>query len=232
MGLVLFGLGVSKISGKVGGSVFARNRTGNYVRNWAKPVNPNTDRQVLVRSILAALVQDWKDTLTSSERYQWQVYADNVVMKNRLGEDMHLSGFNQFIRSNMALVNADLDQVNGGPAELSLPATDPTLAAAYASGAQEISVTFDDTLDWLDEEGGAMTVYVGQPVTTGREFFGGPYRFAGAILGDTVTPPTSPAVLTVPFEIQAGQKLWTKARIVRADGRVSERFQGSATVST
>jgi len=232
MALIKFGIGVSKMSGKVGGSVFASNRYGSYVRNWNSPVNPNSDRQAQVRSNMAALVQDWKDTLTETERYQWEVYASNIVMKNRLGEDIYLSGFNHFIRSNMAIINADLDQVNGGPGELSLPATDPSLTAAYASGTQLVSMAFDDGMDWVDEAGAAMLVYVGQPVSAGKSFFAGPWRYAGAILGNATTAPTSPATIATPFIVQAGQKLYTKARIVRADGRLTEYFQpGSAVVS-
>jgi hypothetical protein len=230
MGLVKFGIGVSKISGKIGGSVFASNRYGSYIRNWANPVNPSSNRQQAVRSTMAALVQDWKDTLTDSQRYQWEVYAANIVMKNRLGEDIYLSGFNHFVRANMAIINAELDQVNGGPGILSLPATDPSMTSAIASGAQQVSIAFNDGLDWVDEAGGAMLIYLGKPVSAGKSFFAGPWRYAGAILGDAAAAPTSPVTMATPFAVQAGQKIWTKARIVRADGRLTEYFQPSTAL--
>jgi len=230
MALIKFGSGISAMSGAVGGVVYAKNRYGNYARNWAKPVNPNTSRQAAVRNTMAQLVQAWKDTLTETQRYQWNVYASNVQVKNRLGEDIYLSGFNQFCRSNLSILNAGLTQVDGGPGILSLPNTDISLATAYAAGAQQVSVTFDDTLDWLDEAGGAMLIYVGQPVSESKSFFAGPYRYAGSIEGDDTTPPTTPAVISTPFVVQAGQKLWTRARIVRADGRLSNFFQPSTAV--
>jgi hypothetical protein len=55
---------------------------------------------------------------------------------------------------------------------------------------------------------------------------------AGAIEGNATTAPTSPTTKTVPYQVQTGQKVYTKIRIVRADGRVSEFFRtGSAIVS-
>ncbi|MCK5607161.1 hypothetical protein KAR91_35080 [Candidatus Pacearchaeota archaeon] len=150
---------------------------------------------------------------------------------NRLGETIQLTGFNHYTRSANAILAAGGTIVDAGPALLTLPGGDSAFAVAVDEAGQEISVTFDDTLDWLDENGGHMLVAMGTPQNASRNFFGGPYRIAGTIDGDSVTPPTTPSVLPVPYAVQEGQKVWCRARIIRADGRVSQFFRGTAVVS-
>ncbi|GAH13494.1 unnamed protein product, partial [marine sediment metagenome] len=50
MSLVKYGGGIVQMSGSIAGNTFARNRYGNYVRARTKPINPNSDRQVVVRA--------------------------------------------------------------------------------------------------------------------------------------------------------------------------------------
>ena len=94
-----------------------------------------------------------------------------------------------------------------------------------------MSVTFDNGLEWADETGGHMLVSMSSPKGSGREFIGGPYRLAGVIDGVTGTPPTSPAVLNCPFPVAELQKVECVARIIRLDGRVSQNFRHSSSVT-
>ncbi len=97
MALIKFGGGVVQMAGSIAGNVFARNRYGNYARARTKPVNPNSARQVVIRAAIAYLTQHWNGTLTPAERTAWNSYAAAVTMKNRLGENINLTGFNHFI---------------------------------------------------------------------------------------------------------------------------------------
>ncbi|GAI01350.1 unnamed protein product, partial [marine sediment metagenome] len=45
MALIKYGGGIVQISGSIAGTVFARNKMGNYARPRTKPVNPRTARQ-------------------------------------------------------------------------------------------------------------------------------------------------------------------------------------------
>jgi len=232
MGLVKFGGGVAGISGKVGGSVYAKNKSGSYVRNWAKPVNPNTSRQQQARNNLSAMAEYWSGTLTAAQRTAWDLYASNVPVLNRLGESINLSGFNMFCRSNAAILAVGGDVVPDGPTIFSLPEEDPTMSAAISAASQEISVSFDDSLAWANEEGGYLSVQVGQPQIASKSFFAAPYRYAGKVEGDGATPPTSPAAIALPYVVSAGQKVWVKVRVIRADGRISEPFQRIITAAS
>lgn len=85
MALVKNPAGGIAASGKIGGTVFARNRAGQYARAWAKPVNPGSARQSLVRSQFGASTTGW-GSITESEREAWNAYAATMTRLNRLGE--------------------------------------------------------------------------------------------------------------------------------------------------
>lgn len=231
MALIKFGGGIVDMRGSIAGNTFARNRAGAYARARTKPVNPNTALQQAVRNNLQALVNAWSEVLTDANRIAWAQYAAAVPMTNRLGEAMNLTGFNMFIRSNTALLQAGLAQVNDGPTTLLLPEGDGAFAISASEATQLITVAFDDTAAWVDEDGAGMIIKCGLPQNPTRNFFAGPYRFADSIDGDSVTPETSPATLTASFAISENQKIWCEARIVRADGRLSAPFRTTAIVA-
>ena len=224
MALVKYGGGIIQMSGSIAGNTHARNRYGNYVRAKTKPVNPNTARQVAVRSAIAILTARWAQTLTAAQRTAWNLYADSVNMKNRLGEVVHLSGFNHYIRSNAIRQTNALTVIDAGPTIFELPEKDSLFAITASEGTQIISAVFDTAPDWLDENDGHLVVYQGQPQNAQRNFFAGPWRFGEHEDGDSVTPPTSPLSVAAVYPIAELQKLFCYARILRADGRMSEPF--------
>jgi len=225
MALIKYGAGIIEMAGSIAGTVFARNRYGKYARARSKPTNPNTPGQQQVRAAIAWLTDHWSSTLTPDQRTAWQLYADSLNMLNRLGEVMHLSGFNHFCRSNaIPKRNADTVVV-AGPTIFEIPEHDPTFAFTASEATQKISVTFDAEAAWANETDGHLYVFAGKPMNAQRNFFAGPWRFAAAIDGDDTTPPTSPSEVDSPWVISEGQALWIYARISRADGRLSEPFR-------
>jgi len=230
MALVKYGAGIIQMAGSVAGSTYARNRYGNYVRARTVPTNPNTPNQQTVRASMSFLTSMWRQGLTANQRTAWNLYASNVVMKNRLGEACYLSGFNHFIRSNMILKQSNLQLVQDGPVIFELPAQDPTMSIAASSIDDEIEITFDDTMDWANESDGHLVSFQGMPMNPTRNFFAGPWRLLGQIPGSDMAPPTVPAGFDVVFPIVTGQRQWVYARIIRADGRLSEPFRADCFV--
>lgn len=222
---VKYGGGIIQMSGSIGGNTFARNKYGNYVRARTKPINPNTARQVAVRAAMAFLTDRWSQALTAAQRTAWNLYGDSVNMKNRLGEVVKLSGFNHYIRSNSLRKTFGWALIDAGPVIFEIPEQDPTLAITASEAAQEISIAFDDTMDWDDEDGGYMVLFQGQPQNPQRNFFAGPWRMFHAIQGVNGAPVASPVAGTVAFAIAELQRQWVYARILRADGRLSEVFR-------
>lgn len=224
MGLVMYGGGVTQISGRIGGDVHARNKSGNYIRAGTKPTNPNTARQQAVRSAIAELCARWGNILTAVQRTAWNLYASNVAMKNRLGQTIFLSGFNHFIRSNTWLCRLGGTIIDAGPVVFELPAKDPAFSMSASEATQQITWGYDDTLDWANVTDSWLLLYQGQPQNPQRNSFGGPWRLCSQLAGVTGAPPASPLITGVVFAIAEGQRLWGYARILREDGRISEKF--------
>jgi len=99
--------------------------------------------------------------------------------------------------------------------------------------AQTFDLAFDDGFDWCAEDDAYLIMHQGQPVSSSHNFFGGPWRRCAYIEGNTAVPTTSPAngLPNIGFPIIEGQKIWWKARIVRADGRLSNPFRCDPTIA-
>jgi len=241
MALIRYGGGIIQMSGSIAGNTYARNRYGNYARARTKPVNPNSSSPLLgrdpddgsqakVRSAIAALSARWSQTLTSDQRTAWNLYASNVAMKNKLGETVYLSGYNHYIRSNtirMAYYGRSFDD---GPTVFELPAKDPTIIFQPEVHEQKCKLTFDDTMDWCDEDDAAIQIWEGVPQNPQRNFFAGPFLGIKDKGGSSGDPPTSPEWFTNLHTLAVGEKVWYKIRIRRADGRLSEPFYANAIV--
>lgn len=179
------------------------------------------------------LTEEWGDLLTPAQRAAWENYAAAISWLNRLGETVKLTGFNHFIRSNFARLAVGEALIAEGPIVLTLPHGDPLMVVTIGAAAG-ITVAFDDTLDWVDEDSGFFMIDLGQPQNATRNFFGGPYRFDSFIQGDSTTPPTTPdgPTATTTWSFLEGQIIWARAKILREDGRVSNHFvQGPITIA-
>lgn len=217
----------TQVSGSVGGATYARNRGGMYSRGRAMPSNPQTSFQTVVRNATAGLTAAWSQTLTQDQRDAWGVYAANVPILDRLGDQRLISGINWYVRNNVPRVQAGLDVVQDASTVFTLPAFTVNSVTVDVSSSNA-AIAFVDSDSWAIEDGGAMLVYVSRPVSPGIGFFKGPYRYAGAILGDTMTPPTSPGTVTLPFDVTVDNKVFFKIEVVTADGRLSSPFRGSS----
>lgn len=230
MALLKFGGGITEMRGSIAGNTYSRNRYGAYARARTKPVNPNSARQQSVRAALAFLTERWSATLTAAQRAAWNLYGSNVVMTNKLGESINLSGFNHYIRSNTILKLLGITVVDAGPVVFEIPEADPTYAIAASEATQQITTTYDDTMDWADENDAYMFGFQGSPQNAQRNFFGGPWRYFMGIAGVNGAPPASPNLTAVQFPIAELQRDWCYARIIRADGRCSQPFRADCFV--
>jgi len=221
MALVKYGAGVIQISGSIAGDVHARNRFGNYIRPRTKPVNPRSTRQELVRAQLSYLAEYWHNDLTAVQRGLWDVYAAAVAMKNRLGETIHLTGFNQFMRTNGVRLRYGQPVFDAAPTILSLPEKDPTLVCSEETiTTQQFTFTFN-AAGWAPDGDSkmAMLLYQGQPQLASRNFFDGPWRYMDVVGAGEGIGGTAPADAVFPFA--EGQKVWFQARIMTDSGRLT-----------
>ncbi len=230
MALIKFGGGITEMRGSIAGNVFSRNRSGAYARARTKPVNPNTDRQVVVRACMAFLTDRWAATLTAGQRAAWNLYASNVVMSNKLGESINLSGFNHYLRSNMIRKQTTQVIIDDGPVVFEIPEGDPTYSITASEATQIVSNNFDNTLPWAVEDGARQFLFQGQPQNAQRNFFGGPWRLSGVTVAVDPGGPATPHDRPAQYAFAEGQHLWGYARISRADGRLSQPFRDDVLV--
>lgn len=218
-------------SGAQGGIVWSRNRGGAYIRGRGMPTNPNTDRQATVRQAVSTLTSRWSDVLTDADRFRWNLYAESITVLNRLGQERKLSGINHYVRSNVPRLQHALPGVDQGPVVYNIGEPEADLGVTADLIDQELDITFDDSADWCTEDGAAMFVQVGRPLNPGTSYFRGPWRSAGIIAGIALGGVASPQSLESPWPLAADQGLVVRARIGRADGRLSGHTQATFQTS-
>lgn len=222
----------TEVSGSIGGITYAHNSGGMYARARATPTDPQTARQVAVRNAMAALTAQWNDLLTSGERAAWALYAANTLLTNAFGDPITVSGQNMYIRSNVARVQAGLDEVASGPTIFNKGNQAPPPLTGVSEATQLFTLgAFPGTPpSWTAEDGAAMLVYTGRPVNSGRTFYKGPFRLAATLPGDSGTPITFPQTVSSQYAATAGQNIFARLVLTRADGRLSDSIVVSATV--
>lgn len=215
---------LTQASGSVGGVTYSHNRGGMYQRARSIPVNPNTAEQQAVRGLMASLTSHWGNTLTDAQRDDWNTYGRNVPMLNALGDQIELSGLSHYIRSNLPRIQAAAARIDDAPTVFNLGEfTNPTATADESDNA--VKVAFTNTDEWANESGGYAFVRIGRPVAPTINFYAGPWRYSGKIVGATPTPPTSPATITTPWGVSEGQRIYAEVRFQRADGRLTLPFR-------
>lgn len=222
MALVKYGAGIVQMSGSISGTVFARNRSGNYARPRTKPVNPHSERQEAIRAIVSFVAEYWHQDLTAVQRGLWNTYAAAVAMKNRLGETIHHTGFNQFIRTNSARMNVALPILEAAPTVLSLPEKDVILECTEEDIAAQTFTFICENDGWAANGDPKLCILLsqGRPKLVSRFFYNGPWRHMGVIsiaegIAGTSDEPAS-------FSFALGQKVWFRARVLTVSGRLSE----------
>lgn len=214
----------SEASGSIGGTVYAHNRGGQYVRARTIPVDPGSVYQQAVRMYMGTLSTAWSNILTAAQRGAWDNYADQVRIPDRLGDPRNVGGLGMYCRCNVPILQAGLTRVDDGPTTLTMPSfTAPTFTNVVA-GTLTVDVGFDPGDAWANEVGGALLVYASRGKTITINYFKGPYRFMDLVAG-AASPPTSPQSMNLPFTVTAGQRVFFQARAVRADGRLSLPFR-------
>ncbi|MBA7690531.1 hypothetical protein ES703_99060 [subsurface metagenome] len=179
---------------------------------------------------MGALTTRWGLTLTSDERTSWELYASNVTMKNKLGEAIKLSGFNHYLRSNLIFASQGWPIVDAGPTIFELPEQDHSIIVQPEVHEQKTKLTFNDTMEWVDEDTAALIIFGGIPQNPQRTYFAGPYTGVKDKVGSVGAPKSSPEWFTNFHLLSAGQKVWYKFAIRRADGRMSEPWTANNIV--
>lgn len=220
----------SAASGSMGGQTASHNRGGMYLRARAVPTNPGSQFQQDIRTIFSGLTTRWQ-VITAPQRAAWTTYAINVPVLNRMGDPIVLTGQQMYIRCNSARIQAGLSVVDDGPIVFAMDSLS-IVSITPADTSDILALVFDNTDEWANEDDAALLAYGARQQALTINYFRGPYRYAGKVEGDSVTPPTSPTVTVInPFEFDVGNAAFARVLSVRADGRISPtQFIGPTTI--
>ena len=139
MALIKLTAFLDNVSGKLNGTVFARNKGGAYVRSKSNPTNPQTAKQSAVRSIFSGIQQSWRG-LTDEQRAAWDSSTDDYPYQNRLGDQKNYSGSQLYSKLNLNLASVGLPQINTPslPVALELPTS---ISATVEPGSSTFEVS-------------------------------------------------------------------------------------------
>lgn len=225
MAIITTGGGVATISGSVGGTTFSHNRGGPYMRLRAIPTNPNTVYQQAVRGFMSMLNVLWSTTVTASQRAEWDAYAEAVPLPNAQGEPRNVGGKGMYIRTNVPRLQAAQARIDDGPANHTLAALSNPILVSASEATANVQVAFINTDDWANDDAGGLLVWLSRSINVTRNFFKGPYRFAGIVAGNSTTPPTSPATVPSPFPVVENLAVHMRCAANEGDGRMSTDFR-------
>lgn len=209
---------LTSASGSLGGITASHNRGGLYLRSRLVPTDPASALQMPARQRLGAVTARWLADLSESQRDEWNTYADNTTVLDTLGDPIHLSGHQQFVRTNVAALGAGLAQIDDAPSVFGtgeLPETG-TLSIAVSTVSQVIANFPANTTGLL---------FAGRPQNASVTYFNGPWRFV-------TTGVATPLAGTNPFPAAAGQRQWVAVRYLNDDGRLSGRVQAGPVIIT
>lgn len=211
----------SQVSGSIAGLTYAHNTGGMYARQRSTPTNPATAAQIAARDAVGDLNYFWRNVATQAQRDAWTSWAATNPITGKLGDPLILSGQQMFIKCNAPRMRAALAAVVPGPTIAGLSAIGATSFVPNAA-ADDVDLTFEASAPWANEAGGYAFLQLGRQVAPTVNYYKGPWRLAGTVVG-AATPPTSPATITGPFgeTYLAGNKVFGRIIASRADGRPS-----------
>lgn len=224
---------LTQASGSIGGTTFSRNRGGMYTRARTLPTNPNTPRQNAVRSAMTTCVNYWSNELTATERQAWKDYGDNVAVLNRVGDEIYLTGQQQFIRTNVARGAAE-SMITAAPTIFDTGAPITGTVTSITIEANKIGInTGNNSQIWLTNGGasddGDIIVQFGPPVNAAVNFFKGPYQIAYTVpiaaAGTNTLADGSQDDNRQASPLVAGQFRPVRARICYDDGRLTKPWE-------
>jgi hypothetical protein len=181
-------------SGKLGGHVASKNRSGSALRTKVTPSNPQTSYQANVRSRLTSISQAWAG-LTDSERQQWNSAAVNFAGSNIFGDKVNPSGFNlyQKLNNNLSLIGAAAITAPPSPAAVG---SMESLSVTAVNATGVVTITYAPAID-ADT---TMLIFATAAENAGKSFVKNKFR----LIGHIATADASPYVATAMYNAKFG----------------------------
>lgn len=188
MANVKLGIGISRISGSVGGHQFGQNKTGPVMGNTRKRINRPSSDNGSVKSLFHSIASQWR-ALSDMQRAGWNEQTVNYPLVNRLGENYTPSGYQLFTFSNNSLQQVGFPGIDDlpGPGNVSqVMITDVNIDTSAGTFTMEVS-----NAGLIDS---GYIIQASPQVSPGMNFREDIFRFIAS--GDIV----GPIDITTPYE--------------------------------
>ena len=188
--------------GSVGNLTFSHNKGGNFARIRQAPTNPGSERQSLVRGILSDLVGSWA-ALDADEIASWADWAEAHPRTGPLGETYTLTGMQQYIALNAALVDSGEDPLAEAP-PLIQPIPQGSGGSVVVAFTSNIAITVTGMV--LPPTGGKIVVWWNGPISAGAN----PDIRQARLMGYSDVDPISPLAMDCTYAPPSGSvcKFW------------------------
>lgn len=163
----LSSIGITNISGKAGGTIYANNKGGAYMKNFAVPSNPRSTLQQERRSTFGSLSSMWR-SLTEGERNAWEAASQDFPRRNHFGDVYYLSGNSLFqgFNSNLALIG--LNAKTSAPIKEEIQhLEDLSLTSEFSGTPVAYSLTIGMTFGPESPTNTTYAVFVSPPLSAG-----------------------------------------------------------------
>lgn len=230
-------IGITNASGKSGGTVFAHNRGGSYMRRWAKPVNAQNPNQTLIRNIFAFVSRAW-GTLTPAQVLAWEDFGKTNPKPDAFGDMREQTGHNAFMGVNLTRAAAGFVGILTSPApKINLPGV-VKQEFSLSAASQKIEYIFDRPV--LVSENirvvvSSVVVNAGQNLSFGsvKNKFGNPFTVELITTGVDnileIDDTSSPEFAQLLSELDSGDTVFIKMEVIAESGQRSSPLTNSAT---
>src|SRR5690625_930222 len=220
--LIKFGSIVVGGRGTLGGQVYSHNRGGDYVRNNATPVNPQTPSQMESRALLAQFSSGWNQ-LSQAMINAWNAAAQNFPRTNVFGDQKFLSGKNLYTSLNKELLTVGQPAIDEPPMpqEVTVP-TEISNISAMDDG----TLTFDVENTAVGDQ---LVLIATPPVSAGTSFVKNKLRVVAtmAATANTTSADIGAAYVAKFGAIEENDKIFVGAYAVNTVGQRSPQVVAS-----
>ncbi|GAH70394.1 unnamed protein product [marine sediment metagenome] len=227
MALLKMGPVVAAASGKIGGTVFSRNRYGVYARQWVLPTVSTSEDALQQKALLGGISAAFA-ALTDDQKLQWNEWAQSNPMTNRIGDQQILTGHAAYVRINMRVQKGGIGEIATPPVGVS-PLALATITLTVDIGPGEFSFAFAPTPTPAPE---ALVVQACYVDSTSINFVENLFRTIGYSGGAEASPFDIEAAFVAKFGTpQVGNVVHVKVwHIDNSTGLISPPMKAHATV--
>lgn len=210
---VKFGSIITEGSGKIGGHVASKNRSGAYLRTKTTPVNPSSVFQQNARGILGALSTAWSG-LSAAQRESFNNAVQQFAKTDIFGDIKNPSGINLFVKLNTNLLNTVQSQILVAPTKVEVPYANIESTVMDVSSSTGFINLGSNLID-----GERVMVYATPPLSAGTSFAKNKKRFIGMVIVDDQTIDFGAAYISRFGAFSAGANIQVSFRVVMSTGQ-------------